>query len=586
MLRLQQVMTKDVSLRSFLVAGAITAVAVAARAALDIPLPGTPPFITLYPAVAITGLLCGPWAGTAAAGLSVVAALFLWIPPRLTFAIPSVTNGVAVGLFALASLAVLWVAAELRAQLAAATISKQALDLGLAVGGVGTWEMDLRSKRITASEGAYALHGLAAIQGGTTPEDWLRGIPPEDAAEARAALRAAIVGGTTATYAYRVLGGPAGPRWIAARGRTVSAGGGRRLLCALVDVTDQVRVQEALKRERERLRLALQAAALAVWDYDLETGEATIDPHYAVTMGFDPKLKTLTRAQIGERMHPEDRARVIAEHEASVARGSTYHIEYRIITPAGETRWLSSQGIQIKDEMGSDRGRLVGIIQDITERKRREEALRDLAAMRELLVREADHRIKNSLQLVVSLLTVQMRGLSDPVAADGLRGAIARVGAIAASHMALQGSEDLRTLDLGVTLRELCAHFAQLHPGITVICRPEEALVLEADRAIPLGLAVSEVLTNALRHAFRDRASGVVVVEAMRQQSHLLVRVSDDGAGMDLTAGGGGLGSRIIQSLAARLAATLRVDSSPGTGTVVTLRLPLWQAETAEQATA
>jgi PAS domain S-box-containing protein len=352
-------------------------------------------------------------------------------------------------------------------------------------------------------------------------------------------------------------------------------------------VTDQVRVQEELKRERERLRLALEAGALAVWDYDAETGEATIDPHYAVTMGFDPRLKTLTRSQIGERMHPEDRARVIAEHEASIAGGgSTYHIEYRIITPAGETRWLASQGIQIKDEMGSKSGRLIGIIQDISERKRREEALRDLAAMRELLVREADHRIKNSLQLVVSLLTVQMRGLSDPAAADVLRGAIVRVGAIAASHLALQGSEDLRTLDLGVTLRELCTHFAQLHPGITVICRPEEALVLDADRAIPLGLAVSEVLTNALRHAFRDRASGVVVVEAMRQQSHLLVRVSDDGAGMDVSTGGTGLGSRIIQSLAARLAATIRVDSTPGAGTVVTLRLPLWQTETSEQATA
>jgi two-component sensor histidine kinase/PAS domain-containing protein len=586
MLRLQQVMTKDVSLRSFLVAGAIMAVAVAAREALDGVLPGTPPFITLYPAVAITALLCGPWAGAASAALGMVAALFFWMPPQFSFAIPSITDCVAIGLFALSSLAVLWVAAVLRRQFAAATVAKQALDLGLAAGGVGTWEMDLRSRRISASDGAFDLHGLPATKGGTTAEDWLRGVPPEDAAGARAALHAAIEGGTTAAYTYRVLGGPDGPRWIAARGRTVSAGSEQRLLCALVDVTDQVRVQDELKRERERLRLALQAAALAVWDYSPETGEATVDPQYAVTMGFDPKLKTLTRAQIGERMHPEDRPRVIAEHEASVANGSTYHIEYRIITPAGETRWLSSQGIQVKDELGYDRGRLIGIIQDITERKRREETLRDLAAMRELLVREADHRIKNSLQLVVSLLTVQMRGVTDPAAADALRGAIARVGAIAASHLALQGSEDLRTLDLGVTLRELCAHFAQLHPAITVICRPEEALVLDADRAIPLALAVSEVLTNALRHAFRDRASGAVVVEAMRQQSQLVVRVSDDGAGMDAETEGTGLGSRIILSLATRLAATIRVDSTPDAGTVVTLRLPLWQAEPAERARA
>jgi PAS domain S-box-containing protein len=586
MLRLQQVMTKDMRLRSFIAAGAIMIVAIAAREALDRVLPGIPPFITLYPAVAIAGLLCGPWAAAASGLLGLVAAFFLWVPPRLSFATPSITAGVEIGLFTLSSLAVLWVAAVLRTQFTAATVAKQALDLGLAAGGVGTWEMDLRSRRITASDVAHVLHGLPATKGATTAEDWLRGIPPEDAAEARAALRRAIEGGTTAAYTYRVLSGPDGARWITARGRTVSVGGEQRLLCALVDMTEQVRVQDELKRERERLRLALQAAALAVWDFDVATGEATIDAQYAVTMGFDPKLTTLSRAQIGERMHPDDRARVIAEHEASLASGSTYHIEYRILTASGETRWLCSEGIQIKDEMGSECGRIIGIIQDITERKRREEALRDLVAMRELMVREADHRIKNSLQLVVSLLTVQMRGVSDPAAADALRGAIVRVGAIAASHLALQGSADLRTLDLSVTLRELSAHFAQLHPGITVLCRPEEPLVLDADRAIPLGLAVSEVLTNALRHAFTDRASGIVVVEAMRQQSQLIVRVSDDGAGMDVTTGGMGLGSRIIQSLVTRLDATIRVDSAPGAGTVVTLRLPLWQAETVEKATA
>jgi hypothetical protein len=179
MLRLQQVMTKDVSLRSFLVAGTITVVAVAAREVLDVPLPGTSPFITLYPAVAIAGLLCGFWAGAASAILSAFAAFFLWMQPRLSFAAPSMTDGVTIGLFALSSLAVLWIAAELRAQLAAATLAREAFDLGLAAGGVGTWEMDLRSKRINASAGAFDLHGLRATQGGTTAEDWLRGIPPE-----------------------------------------------------------------------------------------------------------------------------------------------------------------------------------------------------------------------------------------------------------------------------------------------------------------------------------------------------------------------------------------------------------------------
>ncbi len=586
MLRLPHLMSKDSSVRSFVIACAIMLVAVAGRAALDTVLPATPPFITLYPAVALAGLLCGPLAGGVATLLGVVAADYIWIEPRLSLGLPNLTDCIAIGLFLAASALVLWGAAALRAELTAASLARHALDLGLAAGGVGTWEIDLETRRITASSAAYALHGVPASKRQTTPEDWRRGVHPDDMAAARIALRAAVADGSLASYTYRVFGPPDGPRCISARGRVITTGGERRLLCALVDITDQFRVQDELRRERERLRLALQAGSLAVWDYDPASGEATIDTSYAATLGFEPDVGTVTRAQIGERIHPEDRPRVAAEHEALVASRSDYHIEFRIVTPSGGIRWMVSHGKPIGGDISADPGRIVGIIQDITDRKRREDALHDLVAMRELLIREADHRIKNSLQLVVSLLTVQLRGIEDKAAADALRGAITRVGAIAASHQALQGSEDLRNIDLAVTLRELCEHFARLHPAVTIECQPREVLMLDADRAIPLGLAVSEVLTNALRHAFRGRASGTITVEASAERSELLVRVSDDGEGMQPGAAGSGLGSRIIRSLTVRLGATMQVESAPQAGTTVTLRLPLLQEEPASRVTA
>jgi PAS domain S-box-containing protein len=568
-------MAKDGGGRSFAIAGAIMLAAVAARAALDRVLPQTPPFITLYPAVALAGLLCGPLAAAAGGLAGVAAADYFWISPRMSFGPPSLTDGVAIALFVAASAVILRATGTLRAQLNAASVAKYALDLGLAAGGVGTWECDLGTGRITASRAAYALHGLPEGSQRTTPEDWLRGVHPDDAAAARATLQAAIADGSVASYTYRIFGASGGPRWISARGGVVAAGGDRRLLCALVDVTEQVRAQYELRRERERLQLALEAGSLAVWEYRPGGQEATIDSRYAAMMGFDPGVTTVTRARIGERIHPEDRRRVAVEHEATIRTGSEYHIEYRIVTPAGDLRWVVSQGILIKDGSPSDPGRMVGVIRDITDRKRREDDLRELAASRELLVREADHRIKNSLQLVVSLLRVQLRGITDPGAVAALQGAITRVGAIAASHLALQGSADLKEVDLADTLKQLCDHFAQLHPAITVVCRSSAVLMLDADRAIPLGLVVSEILTNALRHAFPDRAAGMATVDAWREEGTLVVRVTDDGVGMNSETGGGGLGSRIIRSLSAQLGAETHVDSTPGVGTVVTLRLPL-----------
>jgi two-component sensor histidine kinase len=289
----------------------------------------------------------------------------------------------------------------------------------------------------------------------------------------------------------------------------------------------------------------------------------------------------LTIQQIGERIHPDDIAHVAEKHEAFLAQGLDYRIEFRIITPSGDIRWMVSQAILIKGST-PDPGRLVGIIQDITSQKQREEELREQAAASELLVREADHRIKNSLQLVISLLTVQLRGIEAEGAADALREAITRVGSVAASHLALQDSKDLKEVDLAITLKDLCVHFAQLYPTASIIYEPNCMLTLDADRAIPLGLVVSEVLTNALRHAFRGRDTGTVTVEAWVDTSQLIVRIRDNGVGMQKSERVG-LGSKIISSLAAQINATMEMDSSADAGTTTTLRLPLEENSPSKQ---
>jgi two-component sensor histidine kinase len=102
-------------------------------------------------------------------------------------------------------------------------------------------------------------------------------------------------------------------------------------------------------------------------------------------------------------------------------------------------------------------------------------------------------------------------------------------------------------------------------------------LILDADRAIPLGLVVSEVLTNALRHAFRGRDAGTVAVEARAETTHLIVCVRDNGVGMRQESGRTGLGSKIIRSLATQIDATIQIDGAPDVGTKVTLRLPMQQ---------
>jgi two-component sensor histidine kinase/PAS domain-containing protein len=575
-------MLKDRSPRSFLVATAIMAVALAVRGLLDPAWPALPVFITLYPAVALAGLLCGPLAGGASLVLAVLAAIYFWIPPKMSFAAPSTTDAVAVGLFVLNSTILLWVAALLRSELNKLVVARAAIDLGLDAGGIGLWEMNLRTRRITASKAAHRLHAIDEGVARTTAQDWVAGIEAADLEIARQRLAAAVADDGVAIFSYRVQGGSEAPRWINARGRVVNTSQERRLVVALIDITDQVRIEQGLRLERERLQLALEAGALAVWVYRPDIDEATIDARYAVTLGLPPIVKVLSRAQVGEAIHPDDRSRVATEHLAALSSNTGYSIEYRALDPSGGYRWVVSKGQMIKAKQPSEPDFLVGIIQDITEQKQRESELRDVAQMRELLVREADHRIKNSLQLVVSLMMLSMRGLVPGSAAEqALRGAIARVKAIGASHLALQDSHDLKTVSLDVTLRELCAHFAELHPACEVDCRVDGSPTLSADRAIPLGLIISELVTNALRHAFNGPGGGLVRVDVRRDGADLVVRVIDDGAGMAEGVARAGLGSRIVRTLTAQINARLDIDSRPGAGTTVTLRLATTEADRA-----
>jgi len=569
-----QLMAKTLSLQAFVVAALVMGAAVALRVALGAALPGIPPFLTLFPAVLLVGLLCGPVAASLAVLCGALVALSLWLPFRPHLPNAKMAGYVSAGLFVAASALVVWATARFRAELNRMSLARAALDLGQEVGGVGTFDYNLNTGRISASGAAYRLHGMAEDTRETTGEDWMRGVDPSDAEQARESLRAAVEEGGKAAYSYRVADGAGGQRWINARGRVISSGGERRLVCALVDVTEQIRTQKALERERESLRLALEAGAMAVWEFDPDTGLATIDARYAASMGLETGYANATRAEIGRSIHPEDRRRVAAEHDAAIEAGGDYRIEFRVIDATGGTRWVVSKGMMINGDTPSS-STLVGVIQDITEERAREESLRELAATREMLIREADHRIKNSLQMVTSLLRMQLRGLEETPIADALRGAIARVQAIASSHLALQGSQDLQTVDLAFVLKELCSHFTEFHPDAEIDCHIQGPLMMDADRAIPLGLVVNELMTNALRHAFPEGMSGTVTLDALAEQSDVIVRVGDNGVGTARASKNGGLGSKIIGVLTAQVGADIALDRELNVGTVATLRIPI-----------
>jgi two-component sensor histidine kinase len=169
---------------------------------------------------------------------------------------------------------------------------------------------------------------------------------------------------------------------------------------------------------------------------------------------------------------------------------------------------------------------------------------------------------------------MQRRRLSSPDASAALDSAAARVEAIAQSRLALQKSQDLKTIDLGNALRELCAQLGPLNPDVPIDCKLAGDLALNAERAIPLVLIVSELLTNAMRHAYPN-GRGSVTVDVRILGQTVTVTISDTGIGYVSDEVGSGMGSTVIQTLSRQISAEVTTRSAPGAGTQTELTLLL-----------
>jgi PAS domain S-box-containing protein len=345
------------------------------------------------------------------------------------------------------------------------------------------------------------------------------------------------------------------------------------------DVTAERATEEALRRSEARLNAVLRQVPAAVSIIEPPDGRLTLrsDRSFDV-LGHPPHLNSGGSMDWGPygALHPDGTP--FAPRDYPIMRallaGETVeaeHFKYR--RPDGTLIDLEVYAAPIRDPDGSLFAAF-GIAFDITQRAEAERRLRVMLDERELLLREADHRIKNSLQLVASVLGLQRRHAASEETAQALAGAIARVNAVAEAHLALQLSDDLQTVDFADMLTAICRRLNALSDTVRVACACTGKLMLEMDRAIPLALIVSELITNALRHAYDGAQPGEVQVAAAAHGPDIVLTVRDTGRGFDSDTRRPGLGTRVTGSLASKIACTLHTRSRPGEGTQITARLP------------
>jgi len=215
-------------------------------------------------------------------------------------------------------------------------------------------------------------------------------------------------------------------------------------------------------------------------------------------------------------------------------------------------------------------GGVVCVAANISRQKEIEEQLRASLREKELLLKEVHHRVKNNLQVISSLLSLQARELRDPGMARLFQESQGRIRSMALIHEQLYRSNDLAHIDFAAYAHELIGHVRQGlgSRAAPVSIRLEIAPVaLPLDLAIPCGMIVNELVANAIEHAFPDGRAGEIRVELVDDDGYLLT-VADNGVGMALEPGDGAatsMGLKVVQALARQIHGKLDVQTGQGT---------------------
>ena len=353
---------------------------------------------------------------------------------------------------------------------------------------------------------------------------------------------------------------------------------------------------QAVAQSEEEFRASFEAAA--VGKAQLEPATARIlraNPAFARMLGQEPE--DLVGRSAWEITWPEDRAGDQAEFTRFLlSEVPVYVREKRYLRRDGEPVWGRISGAIIRSAETGEPTLMVAVIENIDERYKSQLALgaakRELEAVveertialqqRDILLREVYHRVKNNLQLIDGMLMMQTRYVADPAAKAALRGLRNRLYALGLVHHQLMDSTNLTTFDIGPFLNELSSNIVEAgaERGISLTV---QAIPLDVglDFAIPLGLIVTELVTNSLRHAFPNGVGNISVSLERKSNAKLALIVSDDGYGQsgDVISANTphiGMGSRIIAALVGQLEGTMTVRWENGTRTEVHVPEPAY----------
>lgn len=350
------------------------------------------------------------------------------------------------------------------------------------------------------------------------------------------------------------------------------------LLAIGLDTTDRVQAEQAVQQSLLRLEEAQRIAKLGSWELDLLQNRLSWSEEIYRLFEIDPQQFGASYEAFLEAVHPEDRARVDAAYQQSLASQTPYSIVHRLRLPDGRVKHVREECETQYDAAGRPL-RSVGTVQDISAEVLAAQRLEQQLAEKELLLREVHHRVKNNLQIISSLFYLQASTAGDQGLKELLRDSQNRIEAMVHLHETLYQREDFSSIDFREYADLLCKYLLQSFGADSTRIQLEiqgDGTQLDLNRAVTCGLIINEAVSNSLKHAFpAGRAGKIAVGYSRRADGWLELSVADNGIGLPQDGTplrDGALGLRLIERLAGQLGG--KVEQGGGPGVVYRIAFP------------
>lgn len=353
---------------------------------------------------------------------------------------------------------------------------------------------------------------------------------------------------------------------------------GEFVLRSAVDMAFELfEAHDRARKSEETFRRIVETAQEGIWMLDARGTTSYANHWMADMLGYVPE-EMLGRALFD---FMDDDARLEATRLLERRRqGISERHEFRFRKKDGTPLWAEVATNAMVDDRGAFLGAL-GMIVDRTERRRSEEAIRGLLREKELLLAEVHHRVKNNLLAIASLLSLQERRVASDEAGAALRGARSRVQSMMVLYDRIYHTGGYETMALDGYLAPLAREIVALFPcGGRVRVRMDlEPVPLPVRTILPLGIAVNELLTNAMKHAFVGRPGGTVCLAGFPRGDRVVVVVRDDGPGLPedvVPETSPGFGLQVVSLLVRQIGGRMTVRRAGGT--CWTLEIPQGEA--------